>query len=375
MYWNVKDIAAILEERFPEYLAEKWDNPGLQAGSLLSEVKHAVVALDLDASVLADAIDLQASLIITHHPLIFNPIRSINTDKPGGGLIAGLIKNGISLYCVHTNLDAATDGLNDWLAQSLDLQNVSVLSGSPAQKLIKLVVYVPQTHEWQVRQAITEAGAGHAGAYSDCTFRVAGIGTFQAGAGARPFIGEIGRLEEAAEFRLETIVEKQKLPGVLAALLNSHPYEEPAYDLTILENQYSSAGIGRIGSLPQPVSLGDFCSGISRSLNADRFRVTGDLDARVQRVAVVGGSGSSFIPLAVQLGAEVLVTGDVKYHEAQSAAEHGLALIDAGHYNTEIIMAGKLAGEMNELSCRLGSSTLFHPVLNRCCYVEWPLKP
>lgn len=370
MYWKVDDIAAIMEQLFPGQLAESWDNPGLQVGSPDTEVRKAIIALDLDEEVAAAAASQQAALIITHHPLIFQPLSSINIESVPGSVIAALIRNQISAFCAHTNLDAAPGGLNDWLAEALGLEEIGALPGTSRQRLFKLVVYVPRGHEEAVREAMSRAGAGHTGRYSDCSFRAQGIGTFRPEAGSQPFIGEAGRLEEVEEYRLETVVESRDLPAALAAIRTSHPYEEPAFDIIALENPVSRGGIGRIGRLPAPIKLKDFCGLVRNALKVEVLKVAGSMERTVHRVAVVGGSGASFAANAVAGGADVLVTGDVKYHEARDACEAGIALVDAGHYGTEIIMAAGLAGLLNQLSRQHGKETLFIPFANRNCFTE-----
>lgn len=370
MFWKVEDIAAILERRFPLQLAESWDNPGLQIGSRKAEVQKALVALDLDQEVAGTAISLQASLIITHHPFIFRPIKSIVLDNHSGQLIAALLANNIAAYCAHTNLDAAPDGLNDWLAQALGLAEVRTLPGTSQQRLYKLIVYVPELHESGVREALSRAGAGHTGNYSDCSFRTAGIGTFRPGIHSQPFIGARGQLEEVAESRLETVVGSLELGAALEAIRMSHPYEEPAYDIIALENPSEQSGLGRIGGLFPSLSLKEFGCLVRASLKLDSLRLAGDMNRHINKVAVISGSGSSFISNALAAGADVLVTGDIKYHEARDAAENGLALIDAGHYGTEIIMARRLAEELNQKARIEGVDTRFIPFENRNCFIE-----
>lgn len=370
MYWTVDDIAAILEQRFPRIMAESWDNPGLQVGSLRTEVSKAVIALDLDEETIHTAISHGASLIITHHPFIFRPLLSIDTDKPSGRIVAALINNNISVYCAHTNLDAAPGGINDWLAEALGLLEIRNLPGTSNQRLYKLVVYVPDDYENQVRESLARAGAGHIGLYSDCSFRVAGTGTFRPGTGSRPFIGESGCLEEVGEYRLETVVESRSLQTVLSAMRASHPYEEPAYDIIALENPAIQGGTGRSGLLPSPMSLREFCGLVRMALKVDSVRVAGNMEKRIHKAAVVAGSGASFVKNAVAAGADVLVTGDVKYHEAFDARDTGIALVDAGHYGTEIIMVARLAAELNGLSRQQGYSTVFVPCENSNCFTE-----
>ena len=206
---------------------------------------------------------------------------------------------------------------------------------SAARPLVKLVVYVPETHAEAVREAVCQAGAGHIGNYGECTFGSAGMGTFRPEAGATPFIGQPGELERVPEVRLETVAPRAALPRVLRALLAAHPYEEVAYDLFSLENPWPDAGLGRIGTLEAPVAAGDFLQTVRRVLQAPRASFIGDPTRPVRRVALCTGAGGDFLEDALHAGAELYLTGEVKHHQALLARQHGLAVIDAGHFATE----------------------------------------
>ncbi|HZJ84178.1 MAG TPA: Nif3-like dinuclear metal center hexameric protein [Syntrophomonadaceae bacterium] len=348
----IKDITSIIEEQFPLHLAEEWDNSGLQIGSLENQLSQIIVALDLDKQVVDEAIRAKAELIITHHPMFMQGLKSINYNSYQGQLIKEIIKNNLTVYSAHTNLDMGENGLNDWLASLLGLDNVSLLGRDKEDGLIKLVVYLPISHINEVRQAINDAGSGHIGNYSDCTFRTLGIGTFKPGEATNPFFGQAGQLSEVEEYRLETVVYKSKLAQVLRAMHAAHPYEEVAYDLYELQNPGKAYGLGRMGLLPASLTLKDFANQVKSQLNLEYLRMVGDLDKRVKRVAVIGGSGASFIHKVAQQNVDVLVTGDVKYHEAQEAEKLGLAVIDAGHHGTEEIMTYQMVRWLREVSSR-----------------------
>jgi len=284
-----------------------------------------------------------ANLIITHHPVIFKPLKNIRDDLPLGKMILDVIKNDISVYCAHTNLDSARQGVSQVLAELLRLENTKVLNPDKFENLFKLVIYVPDSHSEPVRSAMTAAGAGWIGNYSDCTFSVKGMGTFKATSGCSPFIGEVGTVEETPEFRLETIVTEKQVNKVVKAAIDAHPYEEAAYDIYPLANQINQLGLGRIGELQEPVTLEEFMDMVKKSLNISLVKYTGDPQASVRKIAVCGGSGASFINKSAFSGVDVLLTGDVKYHEAQEAKALGLNLVDAGHYATEHPVVLKLA--------------------------------
>lgn len=335
---KVRDIIAVMEKHFPTYLAESWDNCGLQAGSLNSSANKIIISLDLDENILEQAIAHQADMIITHHPLLFKPIKFINYDKPPGNIIKRLIKNNISVYSAHTNLDSADRGVNQLLAETIGLRNIMPLDKSRQERFYKLAVYVPVDSVNEVRKAINKAGAGFTGKYSDCSFRSRGIGTFMPRQGTRPYIGTTGEIEEVDEYRLETIVPEYLISEVLNEMHRVHPYEEVAYDLYLLANEGHIFSLGRKGNLPVPMALKDFAAIVKERLRLDDVRVVGDLRRTISKVAVVSGSGADFLNSAREQGIEVMVTGDVKYHQAKDSDAAGVAVVDAGHQGTEEII-------------------------------------
>ncbi len=340
---KIQTVINLVEQLAPKYLAETWDNVGLQVGDPAGEVQKVLVSLDINAEVVEEAIREDVDLIVCHHPLIFQPLKSIRFDNPLGKLITQLIGNSIAVYVAHTNLDSAKEGINNLLAETLGLQETEVLAPSSEEKYYKLVVFVPQGHQDQVREALAQAGAGWIGNYSHCTFQTVGTGTFQPGAGAKPFIGQVGELEKAEEYRLETIVPARLAGKVIKALLKAHPYEEVAYDLYPLLNEGPKLGLGRIGKLAKPLTLAELIQQIKDKLELPSVRFGGDPDQTVEKVALCGGSGASLFSKAVFKGADVLLTGDIKYHEGQDMLAQGLSFIDAGHNGTERIIVPVLA--------------------------------
>ncbi|MCR1897879.1 Nif3-like dinuclear metal center hexameric protein [Irregularibacter muris] len=331
-------IIEVMEQLAPKSLAEQWDNVGLQIGHPRADIQKVLVSLDLTEEVIQEAIAHGANMIITHHPFIFQPLKHIRWDLPTGRLIKELIQHEIVLYAAHTNLDIAQQGLNDMLAQKLSLQNIEILSQTGQEKLYKIVVFVPKGHEEQIRDVLSNKGAGWIGNYSHCTFQTPGTGTFKPLEGTNPFIGNIGKIEYTQEYRLETIVPQSDLSKVIKAMIKAHPYEEVAYDIYPLENQGKVFGIGRIGNLQQPISYEDFLQSIKNILNINRLRLSGPIPSSIKRVALCTGSGAQFMHQAARQGGDVYITGDVKYHEAQQAKDLGICLIDAGHFATEVIV-------------------------------------
>ncbi|PKM78675.1 MAG: Nif3-like dinuclear metal center hexameric protein [Firmicutes bacterium HGW-Firmicutes-15] len=369
MQGKVRDIVKIMESFFPVHLAESWDNVGLQVGSYNAPANRVLVALDLDKEVLQYALDQKADMIITHHPLFFTGIKSINYEQSQGSLLKGIIKAGITVYAAHTNLDAGERGLNQILAERIGLHDIKPLDKGHSEALYKLVVYVPIGHEEAVRQAINGAGAGHLGRYTDCSFRTKGTGLFRPLAGSKPFIGHEAILEEVEEYRLETVVPQPRLGKVLQEMLKAHPYEEAAYDIYLLENRGKVFSLGRTGKLAEMMSLQEFCAEVKMSLGLEFLRVVGDMNRSVKNIAVVSGAGASLMSKAQKQRCDVLLTGDLKYHEAKDAEALGIAVIDAGHQGTERIMANYLRDLLNEEKKRRGLDLEVISINGRECIV------
>lgn len=359
----LSQIVGFFEELFPPRLAENWDNIGLQVGDPRAEVEKILITLDVTEDVVDEAIGLGVQLIFSHHPLIFKALNCVRLDHPTDRLVARLIKNDIALYTAHTNLDSAANGLNHLLAELLDLSDAMVLLPSPAEKFCKLAVFVPEDYLATVRQAICQAGAGWIGRYSCCTFSTLGQGTFLPLDGTRPFLGGCGELAKVSEFRLETIVPPDKLSQVLQALRDSHPYEEIAYDLYPLEMPVGKSGLGRVGNLTKPLTLLQLAERVKGVLLADQLKLVGPTDRMISRAAVCGGAGADLIQQAKAAGAQCLITGDVKYHQAGEAAALDLGLIDAGHYQTEYGIIQPLASYLQKESARQNINLLFLPTL------------
>ena len=337
-----QDIFELLEEFCPLELAQEWDNCGLQVGNPNKPVDRILLALDIDDEVMSEVEKRRASLVVTHHPLLLKGVRQIREDVDPGRLITRIIRSGITVYAAHTNLDSANPGVNSILAEKLNLTDLQMLMPQ-CQKFFKLALFVPPDHVDRVRDALSKAGAGWIGNYSHCTFMVEGTGTFKPLQGANPYIGEVGALEKVEEVRLETIVPERLVKTVLEAMRTAHPYEEVAYDLYPLENRQKDIGLGRIGRLKVPLTMGDFVSMVKERLGLSAVRSGGMVDRVIHKVAVCGGSGSDLWPLALASGADVLVTGDIRYHGARDMLTAGLSFVDAGHYGTESIVLEPLA--------------------------------
>lgn len=345
---TVGTIAAYIEELAPLYWAESWDNVGLQVGDPAAAVQRVLVALELTDPVLEEAEQLGCDLVVVHHPPIFRPLRALRFDNRPARRLLRLIRGGMALYAAHTNLDQAPGMTNDTLAAAAGLTEFEVLKQAGEERYVKLVVFVPRGHEDAVRDALAGAGAGHIGKYSHCTFQAPGTGTFLPLEGTNPFIGQRGQLERVEELRLETIVPESAVEHAVRAMIDAHPYEEVAYDLYPLANPGRVRGHGRIGRLAQPLRLSQLAARLKASLRTPAVRIVGEPDREIANVAVGAGAGADLIRPAASRGADVLVTGDVKYHEAQDALDLGLAIIDVGHYASEAGAVGALADYLRE---------------------------
>lgn len=333
---SCRTVIGWLEEWALPRLVEDWDNVGLQVGSPGTEINKVLVTLELTPEVMAEAVQEKVQLIVSHHPLIRDPLPNLNYENYPTSLVIQLVEKHIHLYTAHTNMDAAAGGVNDVLAASLSLAGVRVMRLAPQEMLYKLVVFVPRGQEDQVRRSICNAGAGWIGNYDECTFQTGGTGTFRPLPGANPWLGRIGELEQAEELRLETVVTESKLAAVIKAMLGAHPYEEVAYDLYQLKNQVpDKSGLGRVGCLPEAVPLRVFAQQVRDALGLQTVRLAGDPERMVSRVALCGGSAMSLLKWALRAGADVYVTGDVKHHDALNALGQGIAVVDAGHHATE----------------------------------------
>ena len=344
---RIQDLIGLVHKLYSPELAEDWDNVGLQVGDPGASLERVMVALDPSLSAIQAARDAGAQALVTHHPLLFRPIKRLTPEDAVGQALWTAVRDGVAVISAHTNLDCAADGLNSWLATRLGVQESLPLK-SVAGDYLKLVVFVPAGHEQSVAEALFSVGAGQIGNYGECSFRSRGEGTFRPGPGTTPFIGAVGQREQLEEVRLETIVPKRKLVRVLEKLQKAHPYEVIAYDLVPLQNQVPGAGLGRIGRLQQKLTLDAFAATVKEALDCDHLRLIGLANRTIHKVALCGGSGAGLLHTAHRQGADVLVTGDVKYHDARQAEELGIALIDAGHFATEKLMIDQVADALRE---------------------------
>jgi dinuclear metal center YbgI/SA1388 family protein len=351
---TIADIMEVMELFAPSRLAEEWDNVGLQIGDKNWPVQAIRIALDPTPDVVKDACRNGIDLLITHHPLIFRPLKSINFCNPLGSIIQMATQHRMAIFSAHTNLDNAMDGLNDVLARRIGLRNLKVLGHVKKDEIFKLVVYVPAAYEQDVLTSIFETKAGEIGTYRCCSFRSKGKGTFQPGHLSKPFVGKIGEISHTDEVRIETVVRKNDLMGVIDHVRKNHPYETMAYDVYPLSTSEDKQGSGRIGNLDKSTNLTSFAASIKTKLGLEYIKVAGNPDLIIKTVAVCSGSGSSFVNRFLTSGAQVYVSGDLGYHDARTMEAENLGLIDIGHFASEHLIVDVLANRLDQILSETG---------------------
>lgn len=330
---KLKEITNFLEKWAPPSLQESYDNSGLIVGDPNVNIEKAIVSLDCIESVVDEAIEKGAQMIIAHHPIVFGGIKRFTGQDYIQRTVMKAIKNDIAIYAIHTNLDNVPTGVNHHFANLLGLTNQQILV--PKKDLLeKWVVFVPNTHADVVRDAMFQAGAGNIGAYAECSFNLEGKGTFKAGENTNPHVGQQGERHTEEEQRVEVVVEKWRSSAVRKAMISSHPYEEVAYDRYTLMNDHPNVGAGMVGELEKEMPFEAFLAFLKESLDLPVVKYTDQVKDTVKRVALCGGSGFSFLGSAMGSGADVYITSDVKYHQFFDA-EGKISLMDIGHWESE----------------------------------------
>ncbi len=330
---TVRDVLAALEVIAPKRFTFPFDKVGLQVGDENQRVEQAVVSLDRSLGAVRFGKELGAQLLLAHHPLIFTPISSVDTRSHTGKTILSLAQSDMSFIAAHTNWDSARGGINDKLCEMFGLKNVKDFGMASDVKNLKMVVLCPADHADSIIDAAAAAGAGVIGEYTRCAFRHPGQGTFIGSSNSKPFIGKAGEKETIDETRIEMVLEAHRQGVVERAVRKTHPYEEPAVEFFVLADRGEQPA-GRIGELPESVTLGAFKETINRVLETESM-VWGDPAKSIRRVAIVGGAADSEWMPAQRANADVFLTGEVKQHVALEASESGLPLVAAGHYATE----------------------------------------
>jgi dinuclear metal center YbgI/SA1388 family protein len=345
----LQDILNLLESRYPSAWAVSGDRVGLEVGYPGQQIDAILVALEATPAVVAEAARRGAQLLLTHHPLLYQPLPELREDRPGGRLLAAILRAGLALVSCHTNLDIAPGGVNDYLAQRLDLTAVEVLSPTTRDPWYKLVVFIPAGYEDRVRLALGDAGLGSIGRYSHCSFASPGQGSFLPLPGAQPFQGAVGQISQTEEFRLEILAPESRLPVALARLQEAHPYEEVAYDLYPLRHPGTPLGLGRIGVWPEPRPFDEVIAALKEIFGVDTVQVWGAAPPEVQRLALCSGSGGDLLAAALEQGAQVYLTGEVRHHQFPPGPPAGFAVAAVGHFASEAVFMEPWARQLREL--------------------------
>src|SRR4051794_1426710 len=303
---TVAAVAADLDAFAPPTLAADWDNVGLLLGDAAAAVGRILTCLTLTPEVAAEAVEGGFQLVVTHHPILFRGAKRLTTTTAEGRAVLALAQAGVAVYSPHTAFDNTRDGINDRLAARLGLADVRPLRARSGPRQCKVVVFVLDKDLGRVSDALFSAGAGRIGQYRECSFRLAGTGTFFGTDATNPTVGQKGRREEVSEWRLEAVCPEGLVGQAVAAMRRAHSYEEPAYDVYPLRPGPSTAGEGRLGRLPRALPLAELAQAVQSGLSARLVQTVGDLARPVERVAVVCGAGGEFLADAVRARADAL---------------------------------------------------------------------
>jgi len=343
---SVGTIVDFLDQFAPPCLAADWDNVGLLLGYRSEPAERIMTCLTVTPEVVREAVEAKVQLIVTHHPILFRPIQRLTTDTSDGRMLLTLIKSGVAVCSPHTAFDNTAGGINESIAKRLGLVDIVPLRWREGLRQCKIVVFVPEADLARVSDAMFQAGAGRIGEYSQCSFRLAGTGTFFGSDAAQPTVGQKGRREEVSEWRLEVVSPENRIDAVVAAMRQAHSYEEPAFDVYPLQS--TTFGEGRLGRLPKPQTLEQLAQTAKNVLKAQRVQIVGDLGRSVERVALACGAGGEFLMDAVKAKADVFLTGEVRFHDFLAAQANGLALVLPGHYAIERFGIEELAERLQQ---------------------------
>ena len=330
---KLREITDCIEAFAPLAYQESYDNAGLLCGNKNMDITSALICIDSTEEVIDEAIELGCNLVIAHHPIVFKGLKKFNGANYVERVIIKAIQHNVAIYAAHTNLDNVHNGVNAKIAQKLGLVNCRVLS--PQKNILKkLITFCPSDKAENVRKALFEAGAGGIGKYDECSFNSEGFGTFRAGKGTNPFVGEIGKQHKELEQRIETVFPTYLESKVLKALFSSHPYEEVAYDIYNLNNEVNTLGAGMIGELENDLKEEAFLAFVKEKMHALGIRYTALRNKPIKKVAICGGSGSFLLEVAIKAGADIFISADFKYHQFFDA-ENRIVIADIGHYESE----------------------------------------
>ncbi|MCB2192277.1 MAG: Nif3-like dinuclear metal center hexameric protein [Deltaproteobacteria bacterium] len=358
---TVGDFMRVMEQWAPAWSAESWDKVGLQVGDPAAPAPKAWTALELSDELLANALEAGVAMLLVHHPVLFQPLEQMRTDRPETARLIKAACSSLAIFAAHTNLDSAPGGVNDVLGERLGLTELTPLVPAQDESKAKLVVFTPPEAMDAVSQALFEAGGGRIGDYRECSFAAVGVGSFLAPENSTPYLGRPGQQEMVEELRLEVVIPAGRVPQALEALRRVHPYEEPAVDVYKLRQPPKGFGLGRVGHLAASEKAGSFARRAANELGAGWAHLGGKPPESIERVAVVGGSGGDLLPQAAAAGAQLLVTGEARHHTAQQAADLGLGILCLGHYQTEVVIVEPWAHRLERELAGQGLNSIIEP--------------
>ena len=367
---TVLDIISLMEKIAPQRLAEQWDNVGLQIGSCSNIVYKIRIALDSSFDVIKKACNDNIDLLIVHHPFIFNPIKQITENTALGKAIYLAIKNNLSIFVAHTNLDKAKNGINDLLARKIGLNNIKIFGPKQKEEYVKLAFFVPKEFEEKLLNKLFQLLDFKIDNYSCVSFRNYGTGTFKPHQSAKPFIGEANEICNVEEVKIEAVIKKNEIAKIIPALKSAHPYEVMAYDIYPLYNSFSENGLARQGNLNNPQTLENLACNLKKKLKLPYLKYCGKSDMQINKVALCAGSGGSLMKIFFKSDADVYITGDIKYHDAKDAQNNNRAIIDISHFGSEIIITNKLTQRLSKLIAETG----FDTCIDTCNLEQEPFK-
>lgn len=343
---KVSELVSWFDQIAPRSLAAEWDNTGLLMGDFSAVINKALICLTLTKEVADEAVNQKVQMVVTHHPLPFKPIKTMNSSSSEGAILWQLATKGIGVYSLHTRWDDAPGGINESLLEMICAQNLGPISRLQGNEEVKLVTFVPGDSLGKVSESLFQAGAGVIGNYKECSFTIDGTGTFFGNEQASPVVGENGHREKVLEQRLEVVCPVSRIQPIVTALKNSHPYEEPAFDLVMLKPKPTDSGTGRLGMLSRPTPLAQLAEKFAQVLGIKGISFAGNEDRLVSKVGVVCGSGASLMAQAFMQGADCFITGEARFHDLLSVKAQKKSILLLGHYKSERFGVEALAAKI-----------------------------
>ncbi len=332
---KIKDFIKIIEDRIPKYIQESFDNSGIQVGPFDTELNNPILTLDISLDVLKKAIEIKSNLIISHHPLFFNDLKTLSTNNSKTEIIKQILQNEITVYTSHTPIDKIKGGMNDYFCNLIELENIEGFIESGQNEIYKIQVFVPESHKGVIVDKIAEIGGGWIGNYSECTFSSSGVGTFKPHEGTNPYIGRHNKREYANEIKIETVITKDKIDYLISEVEKAHPYEEVAMEAFPLARPIFPYYLCRKGELKENISFIELIDRLKTKTKQKSIRYNGDEKKMIKKIAVCTGSGTSLLPYVAKQNIDVFITGDVGYHDFQYAEENNFSILEITHSETE----------------------------------------